>query len=451
MSAGSLRLRLLLAAALSIAVALLLAGLALSLIFEDQVYRRVTSELENHFYQLAGGLEPGANGNLTITRPLADPRFELPLSGLYWQVSQSGGSEPLRSKSLWDEGLSLPDASDAQGVMQGPSGVPLYFIRRQITIDADGKEMPITVFVAVDKTEVDTPVSDFRWQILWSLGLIGAALMVAAWAQVSIGLSPLKRLSSLLSAMRRGETRRLEGSFPNEVAPLAGELNALLDAQEKTLDRARARAGDLAHGLKTPLTVLSAIARDIAERGLKKEACEIEEQAELIRLHVERQLARARLASGRTVAATPLKEAADRVVAAMKRSPRGDDIEWVNAIPADAKAAIEKQDLVELFGNLLDNGRKWAKTRVALSFADHALIIEDDGPGVPQADLERIIERGHRLDEKTQGSGLGLAIVRDIAEIYGLDFDLSRSELGGLRIAINLSTAGKAGGRKIVA
>lgn len=444
MSAGSLRLRLLIAAALSIAVALLLAGMALSFIFENQVYRRVTSELENHFYQLAGALEPDAGGNLTVTRPLADPRFELPLSGLYWQVSQPAGEgEPLRSKSLWDEGLTLPAVNAGQGIMQGPDGTPLFFIHRQLTIDADGKEMPVTIIVAIDKSELDAPVGEFRWQIMWSLGLIGAALLAAAWAQVSIGLSPLKRLSSLLADMRRGEAKRLEGSFPNEVAPLAGELNALLDVQEKTLDRARSRAGDLAHGLKTPLTVLSAVARDIGAKGLKKEAAEIEEQAEVMRLHVERQLARARLASGRTVAATPLQETAGRVISAMKRSPRGDGIEWVNVIPANAKAAIEKQDLVELFGNLLDNARKWAKSKVAVSLANETLIIEDDGPGVPQADLERIIERGQRLDEKVQGSGLGLAIVRDIAEIYGLGLELSRSELGGLRVAIDSSVAKK--------
>jgi signal transduction histidine kinase len=381
-------------------------------------------------------------GNLVITRPLADPRFELPLSGLYWQISQPGKeNEPLRSKSLWDEGLTLPETSGEQGVLQGPSGLPLFFIKRRISIDANGNELPISVVVAIDKTELDAPIGEFRWQILWSLGLIGAALLIAAWVQVSVGLSPLKRLSSLLAKMRRGETKRLEGEFPNEVAPLAGELNALLDVQEKTLDRARARAGDLAHGLKTPLTVLSAIARDVGQVGLKKEAAEIEEQAELMRLHIERQLARARLASGRTVAATPLRETADRVVAAMKRSPRGDGIEWINDVPADAKAAIEKQDLIELYGNLLDNARKWAKSKVAMSLVAHALVIEDDGPGVPQAELESIVERGRRLDEKTQGSGLGLAIVRDMAEIYGLGFGLSRSELGGLKVAIGLPNA----------
>jgi signal transduction histidine kinase len=344
---------------------------------------------------------------------------------------------------LWDEGLTLPNAGIDRGIMEGPSGLPLFFIRRQITIDANGKELPITVFVAVDKAEIDAPIGDFRWQILWSLGVIGAALMAASWVQVLVGLSPLKRLRSLLSDMRRGETKRLEGSFPIEVAPLAGELNALLDAQEKTLERARSRAGDLAHGLKTPLTVLSAIARDVGLAGLKKEAAEIEEQAELMRLHVERQLARARLASGRTAAATPLKEAADRVVAAMRRSPRGDVIDWINVIPTDARAAIEKQDLIELFGNLLDNARKWAKSKVALSLVNHTLVVEDDGPGVPHADLELIGERGRRLDEKMQGSGLGLAIVRDIADIYGLGFGLSRSKLGGLRVAIDLPTAKK--------
>jgi signal transduction histidine kinase len=184
--------------------------------------------------------------------------------------------------------------------------------------------------------------------------------------------------------------------------------------------------------------VLAAVARDVASKGLRGEAKEIEVQAENMRRHVERQLARARLATGHGVTAVPFRENAERVIAAMKRAPKGDEITWKLVVSSPDAVAMERQDLTELMGNLFDNARKWARSEVSASYDAGKICVEDDGPGVPEEDLSQIAERGIRLDENTQGSGLGLAIVRDIAEVYGAQLSFGRSPLGGLQVIVQL-------------
>lgn len=437
MTVGSLQLRLLAAAAISIAAALFLAGLALVNLFEQQVRDRVLYELNNDLLQLAGAIEVAADGSLSVGRRLADPRFEQPYGGRYWRIDlaapgEASPQEPLRSRSLWDADL------DPAKPLQGPEGEPLVQVQRQIMVAAKDKEFPVWLTVAANESEVDVPLGVFRNQLILSLTLIGAALTIAAWVQVSVGLSPLAALRRQLAAVRSGQLQHLSGDFPTEVAPLAAELNDVLDMREKSLERARRRAGDLAHGLKTPLTVLSAIARDIRKRKLVRQSEEIEEQADNMRRHVERALARARLSTGRSHAATPLRPAVDKVVAALVRLPKGDELDWDVRIGADAAVPLEAGDLTELLGNLLDNARQWAKTRIKIHYEAPLLTVEDDGPGVPQSELGRIGERGRRLDETKQGSGLGLSIVGDIADLYSLTVTYGRSALGGLRVAIRV-------------
>ena len=238
--------------------------------------------------------------------------------------------------------------------------------------------------------------------------------------------------------MSSGISERITGDYPSEVAPLVGELNDVLDMREKSLERARRRAGDLAHGLKTPLTVLSAISRDLRRHKLGRQADDIDEQAEAMRRQVEQSLARARLSTGRSHATTLLGPAVEKMAAALQRLPRGGDIDWDIHIGAGDAVPLEAGDLTELLGNLLDNARKWANSRIRIRHQAHMLSIEDDGPGVPEADLGHISERGRRLEESKQGSGLGLSIVADIADIYGLSIGYGRSELGGLKVTVRL-------------
>lgn len=434
MSQGSLRLRLLLAAAVSILVALLLAGLALTRIFESQVKSRLEQELGNHLLQLVSALEIRPEGTVSLVRKLADPRFEQPFSGLYWEVRPQDGGDVMSSPSLWDAELGKVEGD----TVTGPEGESLIAAHRTITLPAGGGDVRFELVVATHETELTGPVDSFRKSMLYYLGLIGLALLIAAWLQVSVGLSPLKTLSRQIARISQGQQSRLTGEFPDEIAPLAKELNSVLDAQEASLTRARSQAGDLAHGLKTPLTVLAALARDVSEKGLSEEAAEIHNQAEAMRRHVERHLARARLSTGHGAAASSFRDNAERVVAAMERAPRGRDIDWrISSVPRDS-VPMDRQDLLELLGNLLDNARKWARTQVVVNYSDGEIAVEDDGPGVPPEELGRIAERGIRLDESVQGTGLGLAIVRDIAEVYGARTSFGKSPLGGLEVRVRL-------------
>lgn len=436
MSSGSLRLRIFVGAAISIALALSLTGVALVQMFERQVRGRVVTELENDLLQLVGGVEIAADGSISVSRPLADPRFDEPYGGRYWRIDfakpgEAAAREPLRSRSLWDSDLNPVDP-------KGPQGEKLIVVAREISVDNKGRTLPMWLTVAAHDEEVQRPLEQLRDQLVLSLALIGSVLTLGAWIQATVGLSPLVTLRRQLADVSSGLVMRLTGNFPTEVAPLVNELNEVLDRREKSLERARRRAGDLAHGLKTPLTVLAAIARDVRARQLPDQAAEIEEQSAAMYRHVERALARARLSSGRGHAATGLRTAIDRVVATLQRLPGAEDLGFDIDVGPGATAPIEMGDLTELLGNLLDNACKWAKSQVRIRYAAPRLTIEDDGPGVPDSELAAIAERGRRLDETKQGSGLGLSIVQDIADIYGLKVTYGRSALGGLKVEIRV-------------
>jgi signal transduction histidine kinase len=438
MSAGSLKIRLLGVAAIAISAALLAAGLALATLFEEQVNDRISQELNNDLLQLIGAIEVQPDGGIKLRRELADPRFLTPFSGKYWSVDRiekpSGKMvEVARSRSLWDADV----APVADGT--GPNGEPIISEQRDIILTSNAGDISLRLVSSVDKKEVSGALTQFKRQIATYLSLIALALIIAAWLQVSIGLKPLETLRKQLSQLKERGADRIQGDYPVEVQPLVTEFNDVLELRNKSLERARHRAGDMAHGLMTPLTVLSAISRDLKARKLPKIAGEIEEQVENMRQHVERDLVRARLASGRGHDLTPLKPTVDSVMSTLKRLPKGEDMEWVNAVSPTAQVPLERKDLLELLGNLLDNARKYGKSKVEVNFAGNALMIDDDGPGVPEENIASIRERGKRLDETRKGFGLGLSIVEDIADIYELSLDFGRSPLGGLRVQLGLN------------
>jgi signal transduction histidine kinase len=427
MKAGSLRWRLLVAAAISIAAALFIAGLALTSLFEQQVRARVMLELDNDLLQLAGLIDVSDTGDINILQGLADPRFQRPYGGKYWYIDQLTPSikkQVLRSRSLWD--------ADITGDV-GPEGEPLVSTERTITVKNATGDISLRLVVSTHSTEITSPLAEFRNQLTLYLFLIGLALTAAAWLQVTIGLRPLQALREQLSLLDTQKSKRLTGEFPTEVEPLVSELNHVLDLRDKSLARARHRAGDLAHGLMTPLTILSAIARKVPRRG-----AEIDEQIETMRAHVERSLMRARLSSGRGHDLTNLSDAVEAVFATVRKLPRGDEIQWHNKVPTDAVVPLERSDLIELLGNLLDNARKFATSQVRLGFRDKCILIDDDGPGVAGTEIANIRQRGRRLDESRRGFGLGLAIVEDIADLYQLELSFGKSDLGGLQVKLGI-------------
>lgn len=442
----SLRQRLFAAAILAVSVSLLAVFLVLTHLFERHVTRHYDAELQSWLRQLSGVVEFLPDGKVELARPLPDARFGEPLSGLYWQIEEDETGMIVASRSLWDTHIPLPKDALPLGqvdshVLPGPQGSQLRIQERRIVFDLPSGSRSLRMAVAMDMTEIAAARRAFAadlWPYLVAMGLL---LLVAAWFYTGIGLAPLDRIRRSLYAVRNGATRRLEGDFPSEVMPLVEEANALLAAQDESLAQARARAADLAHGLKTPLAVLQSDAERLRARGQGDLADEMSQIASQMGRHVQRELARSRL---RGEAATPiaLLPVVERLVASFRRTPGGEKLDWTVQIPDTLLVAADAQDLTELLGNLLDNAVKWARTAIRIEAkADGAtalIHVLDDGPGVPESALPSLAGRGVRLDEAVPGHGLGLAIARDIAAACHGVLGISNRPGGGFAVRIEL-------------
>lgn len=442
----SLRQRMLLAAIAAISVSLVLAFFALTALFERHVTRHYDAELQSNLRQLAGSVEFLAGGKIELGRPLQDARFGEPLSGLYWQIEEDSTGLIVSSRSLWDTKIPLPKDVVPLGtvdshVLPGPQGAPVRVQERMIAFDLPGGTRTLRMAVAMNVAEIVAARQAFArdlWPFMVAMGLL---LFAGAWLYISLGLKPLDNIRRTLNAVRTGATRRLEGTFPSEVTPLVEEVNALLVAQDKSLARARARAADLAHGLKTPLSVLQSDAERLRARGQADMADEIGQLAEQMRRHVQRVLVMTRL-RGEDAVPLPLRPVVERLAASLRRTPGGECLRWRVAIPEDLNIAMDAQDVTELLGNLLDNAVKWARTSVCIeaqqSAAGTVIRVLDDGPGVPDSALASLAGRGVRLDEDKPGHGLGLAISRDIAAACGGALSVSNRAGGGFAVHIEL-------------
>jgi signal transduction histidine kinase len=330
------------------------------------------SELGNHMLQLISKIDLQAQGTSLLTDDvLADPRFDKPFSGLYWTIVPDKG-DAIDSRSLWDKSLADLPTNSAPGrpayfEAPGPDGQQLYIMQETIIAQTRNGDRKLVINIGVDHEELDTAVAGFRRDLLSYLGIIAGLLLLATWLQVRIGLKPLNAVRDQINAIRTGKLARLEGELPSEVQPLADEINDLLDTQADSLQKARARAGDLAHNLRTPLTVMGSLASDLERSGKPQLSEVLRDQTELMRRSVERELARARMASGRANAVHPPHAAIQRMVKAMQRMPRGNEIDWQLAELPETAVAMDGDDLLELFGNLLDNARKWCKSTVRIT------------------------------------------------------------------------------------
>ena len=447
MRGRSLRLRLLVAAIASISLALVIAGFGMVALFDRHVERRVDAELATYLRQLAGLVVFDAAGEADLDGDPADPRFDQPYGGLYWQIEDAQRHHMLRSRSLWDQELDLPgDAPTDISTLSiaGPQQSALRVAVRRIQFPAPQGARWLTLAVALDQREQVEARRDFRKEVAPSLLLLAIVLVVAAWLQVNVGLKPLEHVRRGVQAIRARAQRRLEGDFPDEIRPLAQEVNELLAVQEAAVERARAQAGDLAHGLKTPLTILAQDARKLTERGETAIGREVDDLTRSMQRHIDRELARARIAANlRNPGATAnLPVVLRRVADAIRRTPRGEAVHWTIELPDHLNLRMDAQDLVELSGNLVDNAAKWAREHASIRLEERpdeiVLVIEDDGPGVPQDLIASLGERGVRLDESLSGTGLGLAISRDLVTAYGGGLDLSNRAEGGLRAEIRL-------------
>jgi signal transduction histidine kinase len=444
----SLRLRLALAGAIAILVALSIAAFGLAHLFAAHVERRAVTEMGVQLDQVLAGLERGAEG-LQLARPPADPRFFQPYGGLYWQIEE--GEVIQRSRSLWDTRLDLPMDTLGDGAVHvhhlpGPDGKNLLVLERSITLPARLNGGPVRAAVGMNISELAAARRDFMADLAPYLGLLALALMTAGWVQLTVGLRPLQDLGTRIAALRRGLASRMGEDWPVELRPVATEIDDLLTAREAETERARARAADLAHGLKTPLQALMGEAARLRSSGAMDLAEGIEETASAMRRIVDRELARARTAARAMDASADPALVAQRLIAVLKRTPDGAELEWRQEIPPGLSVALHDADLSEAMGALLENAARHARSLVVISAeakADRLLIsIADDGSGIPATKREALLRRHARADET--GTGLGLSIASDIAQAAGGVLMLD-NEGAGLRATLALPQTLQAG------
>lgn len=435
---GSLRLRLLLGGVVGVALVSLVAALWLGRAFDDAGERAFDRALANELESLIAAGEVDEDGRFRLQSEPEDQHFARPLSGHYWRIV--AGDRQYQSRSLWDGELrfDVPARAGAARAVEltGPRGEALR--ARLQAVRFPRMDGPVVFLVAADRAELSAAAADFRWQVAVAVAVLAGGLLLLVVLQVIVGLRPLARLADTARRVRRGEAQRFpDAALPAEVAPLAAHLNELMEHHDRSVQRARTAAQDLAHALKTPLSVLSLE----AERAGPQLPAVVQAQVGTMRASVDRHLGRSVAADAR--ARTPVAPVVERLLALMQRvhGGRGLRFDFVRTHGADAVFAGSREDLEEMLGNLLDNAGKWAASTVQVSVQVEAgrlrLAVRDDGPGLPEGSEADVTGRGVRLDERTPGSGLGLAIVRDIAEGYGGQVRIE-SPGAGLRATLEL-------------
>jgi signal transduction histidine kinase len=448
--ASSLATRLFVSATAWVVVILAITGIVLSSVYRQSSERAFDRRLNLYLRTLIAEVAT-PDATQEQFQSLGEPLFDLPLSGWYWQVvrTDTDKADPHASRSLWDrklpkledQGVDLGASGVRQGYVDGPEGQTLRMVERPVDLGLDGK---FVVTVAGDATEIFEETRTFDYYLAGTFVALSIGLVLTTIFQVRFGLAPLKRASDAIADIRSGRAERLEGEFPVEIAPLARETNALIEANREIVERARTHVGNLAHAIKTPLSVL---VNEATARPGDPLAAKVLEQTDLMRSQVAHHLERARIAARLTVIGTitevgPAIEALRRT---MEKIHRDRDI----TIRAETASGLsfrgERQDLEEMVGNLVDNACKWAASRVFIEASASApmlrIVVDDDGRGLSVEEQAQVARRGQRLDESKPGSGLGLAIVVDLAALYGGELKLGHAPIGGLRAELILPAA----------
>ncbi|MDK4715715.1 HAMP domain-containing sensor histidine kinase [Rhizobium sp. CNPSo 4039] len=449
MTPFSLRGRLLLGSVVAIIVATFLAGVGINAISGLAVRALALSEIDEELRVLLAAVDINSSNQLFLDDMPTDPRFGIPNGGFYWQVGRNGTVE-LRSQSLWEQNLpwlrARPRDAGRATDMKGPNGSRLLAVERSISIPSATGDQMVDIVMALDNSELAPARWRFFYAMAPSLGVLSVALIGAVVVFLRYGLRPLNDLRTALMAVQERSARKITGQFPREVQPLVDDLNGLLASRETQLTQARARAGDLAHGLKTPLAALEATARILSEEGMSERAAAIQTEVSRMEAQIKRTLAqtRASLAAAHTVGVMDASADLQKIISVMRRLSAERKIDFELVAPPEMWLAIDEADFADITGNLIDNARKWAagKVKVRLSQLPEGveLCIEDDGPGLPEDAEMAFIRRGRRLDESIAGTGFGLAIAKDLVEAYDGKLTLARSSLGGLSVTVNLPT-----------
>ena len=444
-STGSLSRRMILIAAVWITVLLIGGGVALDRVLTSSVERNFDNQLEYVLTAMIASAEIGNDGEVKMNRPLGDQRFMEPNSGLYWQITGKGAI-PFPSRSLWDRELKTQTIPNDRAVHFRNSrefrDEPLRIAERSIILpDSD---IYWIFVVGQSRDSLDAQIRELRSVLVTSFLLLALGLIILVALQTFYGLWPLRAVRQAIAQMRSGRESRVTEALPDEVMPMVNELNALLDHNEKQAEESRRHAGNLAHALKTPLTVImnsaTAKAGDLDETVIR--------EATTMRRQVDHHLARARAVGrrGHSHSRADVWDSLESVERAVSRLYS--HIRLDMAGDKTLAARVERQDLDEMLGNLIENAAKYGGGSVFVTVEEAGnfveMLVEDDGKGIPENERERIFDRGARLDTGKPGTGLGLAIVRDVAEIYDGSVSLEESEdLGGLLVRLRLPKANK--------
>lgn len=450
----SIRPRFLLLSAIIITLALTAAALAFIVIFERNIERRIDAELTSWGNQIAANLSFDQEGKLLPPDELSDMRFSTAYGGLYWQIDDPLQDDPLRSRSLWDFVLDLPrDQHDAGAIhvynLPGPENTELHVQERSLIVATPVGSRSIRITLATDRAALTLARDRFVQDILPYVIVLGVFLLAASAFQLSLGLRPLSRVSSDLKLIEEAPGKRLDGQYPREISELVSAVNSLLDANEKTITKSRSRAADLAHGLKTPLTVLANNGEKLRKAGKIEMANEIASMCAVMQSHVDHELTRSRIAevSVMGTARTDFAMILDEVRRTLGKTPKGEYLEWKREGDMTHIVRIDPHDLRELIGNILENAVKWTTGMIMVRAKKEGdflqVSIEDDGPGVASDKIDQLTARGKRFDETISGTGFGLSIVQDIVENYNLPFSIQNRQTNGLIVTVGLPLADK--------
>ena len=444
MFSRSLTFRIIVLSGIWVIMALIGTGALLMGFYRDHIESHYDAHVQMHMEEMVSAARLDPNGNLDLTYPPSDPRYQVKHSGWYWEIRHDG-SVLAKSPSLGDEKINLGSIHSAEHagtqVINGPDGSPLRVQLMQIPAGIPGENLLLVASAPMMGIRDD--VIDVAEHMAVSFSLLAAGLLLAVVLQVRIALKPIEAISSGISDIHQGTADKLSGEFPRDVQPLVDELNNLLEHNSMLLRRARNQLGDLAHSIKNPLTVINNEARSMkSEKGKL-----ILAQTADVAASVDHHLSRARAFGTTNVLGSraKVKNVAEDLEFALQRIYKDRDLEFDLSGLGTCSVRCEGQDLEEMLGNLMDNACKWAESRVIVHCRGEAnrcfLYVEDDGPGIPDDEIERVLQRGQRLDESREGHGLGLGIIQDIVEMYSGKLTLSRSGYGGLSAELNLPGA----------
>lgn len=440
----SLAFRIITLSGIWIIMGLVLTALLLVYFYRDHIARHFDEHVSLHLEELveASGFLP--DGTFDLSFKPSDPRFHILHSGWYWEVKQSGITlkrSPSLGESSLDTGMAQVSLSVVVHEMSGPIQEQLRV--HIVEISPDPRYEPLLLLVTAPMTGITDDVQDYSNHIIISFLILGIGLLIAVVLQVRVALKPLQAISTGIGGVREGKASNLPQDYPKDVQPLVDELNNLLEHNAVLLKRARNRLGDLAHSVKNPLTVINNEARNM-EPGQSEL---ILSQTREITKSVDHYLSRARaFGTGNVLGSrSNVKSVAEDLVYAMQRIYQQRGLAFEFSQLNDCWFRGEGQDLEEMLGNLMDNASKWANRKVVVHCNTEknrlVLTVEDDGPGIPEEKLEDVMHRGRKLDDSRPGHGQGLGIVKDIADLYGGNLKLGKSELGGLRAELDLPAA----------